>query len=255
MDDKGLEEILNASDPGDEDPIAEPKSDIHEASPLLDERPRDEKGRFAPKETGEETAPEASPAPEPQSTIPETALLGERRRRQEAERERDELRAQFAQFQRQPQQPQEMPDFWENPNAVISNQVDQAVSQALQRWQVQQLQEKADMAEAAARAKYQDYDDAFAKFREQIEVNPSLIQQMRQASDPAEFVYQRGKQAIDMADPDTYRAKIEAEVRAKLEAEMLARPQSLPQTTAGLRSVAGRGGPEWTGPTDLKSIL
>lgn len=252
MDNEGLEEILNASDPGDEDPIVEPKSDIHEASPLLDERPRDEKGRFAPKEdTGEAPAQEQTGAPPAPDHVPRAALQDERRKRQELEARLQMLEQQS----RQPQQPQEMPDFWENPNAVISNQVDQAVSQALQRWQVQQLQEKADMAEAAARAKYQDYDDAFAKFREQIEVNPSLIQQMRQANDPAEFAYQRGKQAIDMADPDTYRAKIEAEVRAKLEAEMLARPQSLPQTTAGLRSVAGRGGPEWTGPTDLKSIL
>lgn len=263
METKGLDEILN-DDPQTEtpEPIVEPKSDIHEESPLLD-RPRDEMGRFAPKDAGVEPPtteqPAAPPAAEPATGLPPhefAALKDERRKRQEAE-----ARAAFLEQQlRQPPPATEAEpvDFWENPNAVISNQVNQAVNTALQEWERRQVQQRAEAAEAAARAKYPDYDDAFAKFREQLQFNPALMQDLNRAADPAEFAYQRGRAAIDMADPESYRAKIEAEVRQKLEAELLAnapRPQTLPPTTAGQRSVSGRGGPQWGGPPGLKDIL
>lgn len=262
---KELDEILNASDPGDEtpEPIAEPKSDIHETSPLLDERPRDEQGRFLPKDTGDEKQAEpdaAPPAAEP-ATVPLAAQMDERRKRQEQEQENQFLREQLAKLQAQ-KQPEQPVDFWEDPNAVIGNQVNQAVNTALQQWEQRQAQQRADQAEAAARAKYPDYDDAFEKFREQLQINPALVNDLQRSADPAEFAYQRGKAAIDMADPDAYRAKIEAELeqklRAKIEAELLAaapRPQSLPTTTAGQRSVGDRGGPAWAGPPPLADIL
>lgn len=261
MENEGLDEILNGSGE-DEDPIVEPKSELHEPSPIVD-RPRDEHGRFAKQDTGETQAePEASASPAPEPThIPESALLGERRRRQEAEQRAQYLEQQMQAFQRQ-QQPQQPVDFWEDPNAVISTQVNQAVNTALQQWEARQVQMQAEKAEAAARAKYQDYDDAFAKFREQLQINPALLNELQRASDPAEFAYQRGKAAIDMADPDAYRAKVESELeaklRAKIEAELLAsapRPHSLPTTTAGQRSVGDRGGPAWAGPTPLPDIL
>ena len=168
--------------------------------------------------------------------------------------------AQLEQLRRQvPEQPI---DFWDNPNAVISEQVNQAVNTALQQWEASQAQLKADQSEAAARAKYPDYDDAFEKFREQLGFNPALIGELHRSPDPAEFAYQRGKAAIEMANPDAYRAKVEAElkakVRAEIEAELLAaapRPQSLPPTTAGQRSVGDRSGPAWGGPQSLSNIL
>lgn len=262
MEQQGLDEILNASDPGDENPVVETSEPIVDPPSGIADRPRDENGRWVKQDEGEKPAEEkpaevASPAPE-QSTIPESALLGERRRRQEAEQRAAQLEAQIQAFQRQ--QPQEMPpDFWENPNQVISSQVNQAVSSALQQWEQRQMQIQADRAEAAARAKYPDYDDAFAKFREQVSLDPGLVEQLHSSENPAEFAYRRGKQAIELSqvgDLDALKAKIEAETRAKVEAELLgANRQSLPITTAGNRSVAGRGGPDYAGPSSLQDIL
>lgn len=67
--------------------------------------PRDERGRFAPKADGEQPQ-EAAPQEDEKGFVPRKAILDERRKRQELEREVERLRAQFQQPQ-QPQQPQQ----------------------------------------------------------------------------------------------------------------------------------------------------
>lgn len=105
---------------------------------------RDEHGRFAAKAMTEpekpeaETQPEAEAQPEPEAeqtgTVPQKALH-EARQRERAERERaDNLERHLQQLtgqvqalmqQRQPQTPQQQkaPDFWENPNEFVRNQM------------------------------------------------------------------------------------------------------------------------------------
>src|SRR5574339_195386 len=80
-------------------------------------QPRDEHGRFAPKETGEEEPPqEAPPASEPEpSHIPVAALRDERAKRQQYEdqlRQANERLQQYDAYfaQQNGQQPQEEPD-------------------------------------------------------------------------------------------------------------------------------------------------
>lgn len=150
----------------------------------------------------------------------------------------------------------EAPDFWEDPNAVISNQVATAVQAALQGWEMKQMQAEADRSEAAAKAKYPDYEDAFAKFREQVQFNPGLINELQMAADKAEFAYRRGKQALELSqvgDLDALKAQIRAQVEAELRAS--APVVDIPTTTAGQRSVSDRGGPAWAGPQPLSAIL
>lgn len=257
---KGLDEILN--DSAEVESIVEPKSEFHEEAPLLD-RPRDEHGRFAAKETGDlpsgdEPQAAASPAASQESHIPETALLGERRRRQEADRRIEMLEQQLQQFTRsQPQVEQEAPDFWENPNAVIGNQVAQAVSTAFQQWQQAQTARELQASARAAQAKYPDFNDMFEEFTRLEQVNPQLTQQALASGDAAEFAYKTAKSAKQVAQYGDIPSLLAAE-RAKWEAELKAASPispTLPTTTAGQRSVGDRSGPEWAGPQSLSAIL
>jgi hypothetical protein len=91
----------------DEQSVAEPveaveQEPVQEAAPV--EVPRDEHGRFAPK--GEEKS--ASPAPVEEPQLEHPALIGERRRRQEAEARIVEYEAKLAAMQRP--EPAPMPD-------------------------------------------------------------------------------------------------------------------------------------------------
>jgi hypothetical protein len=255
---EGLDEILNGG-PADE-PQAEELAPETEA-----ERPRDEKGRFAPKETGGEPAAEtpavpeaasAPPAPEPDH-IPIKALQDERAKRQELERRLQHMES-MLQSRTQPT-PEQPPEFWEDPDRALQSRLDQFGQSLLQQFEQRQYQQRADQAEAAARAKYPDYDDAFAKFREQVQVNPSLAQELARVPDPAEFAYQRGKQALKLSsigDLDAYEAQIRAQARAEYEAELRGTLNpAAPLSTATDRSVGARTGPTWTGPKSISEIL
>ena len=131
------------------------------------------------------------------------------------------------------------------------------------------------MSESAARARYQDFEAALNEFAEAMRANPMLREQMVNAPDPGEFVYQVGKRAMAvkpmLTDPEGYRKQVEAELRAKLEAEFAARmavqpaPEPvaqpaaplppLPTSLASVRSVAPRTGPQWSGPASLDAII
>jgi len=66
------------------------------------------------------------------------------------------------------------------------------------------------------------FDAAFAEFGVLSKNDTTLFQKMSEADDPAEFIYQAGKQSIalkEIGDPAAFRVKIEEEVRAKIEAE------------------------------------
>jgi vacuolar-type H+-ATPase subunit I/STV1 len=253
---EGLESILSGEP---EAPIVEPKSDLHETSPIVD-RARDDHGRFASKEKGELPSGEEPPVVVPPTTtqesdhVPRTALLDERRKRQELEQRIQQMEQQY---QNRPAEPEQPSDFWEDPNTFLESRFNQFGQTLLQQWEARQAQTAADRAEAAAKAKYSDYDDAFAKFREQVSINPALVQELQRAADPAEFAYSRGKQALELAsvgDLDAYKAKIRAEIEAELRAQSPISP-TLPTTTAGQRSVGERNGPGWSGPQPLSSIL
>lgn len=223
---------------------------------------RDEQGRFATNETGVETSQEAPAEPVPpteQQGLPKeefAALKDERRKRQALEQQVADMAAQFATMQRQA--PQEQPaDFWEDPNTFLETRLDQFGNQLIQRWQQQAQVERISASEAAAKAKYADYEDAFHAFRQAVEANPSLAQQMASNPEPAEFAYTKGKLAMELTRVGSIDELLKAE-RAKWEQEAraaVAPSQTFPQSTVTERSVGGRTGPAWTGPTPLSAIL
>jgi hypothetical protein len=261
-----LDQILNGSDPGDE--IA-PEPQIEAApEPEADDRPRDEQGRFLPKDTGEDVTetvtPAATPAAEPeQERVPIAALMGERQKRQHLEDRLREYDEYFARLNSQPEQPQEAPDPFTDPDAHQAYVIEQAVSKALERItpQLQRTQtlSRAEVSEMLARQKYEDYDAKIEIFKEAIQENPFLAQQVQQAADPATFAYNAAskyQEAKSYGTASPSRAQLEAEIREKVIAELgLSNRPNVPTSLAGVRSVGSRTGPSWTGPTALDDIL
>lgn len=257
-----LDDLLNGTEPTEAPAEAVQEAPAESPEPETIGQPRAENGQFAAKEAkGVET-----PAPEPDAVVPTAtehplpqaeykALKEEKRRRQEAEARIAALEAQYT--QRQPQPPEPETDFWDNPQGAIATQVQRAVLEALQAQKQQQTLERINESEAKAREAHDDYGDAFLAFQQAATANPSLIQQMTAASDPAEFAYKKGKTALELERVGSIDELLKAE-RVKWEAEARAAmpaPPALPSTTASDGSVGGRAGPAWSGPTPLGQML
>jgi hypothetical protein len=262
--DRSIDDRLNDEPAAPE--AVQQEAQTEAAEPETIGQPRDESGRFASKEeTGAETpqatAEPVSPTEQKAELRPEEhpALIGERRRRQEAEARAAELEARWLQMQQQQKaQPEAPVDFWDNPQGAIATQVQQAVMQALQAEKQQQTMARINESEVKAKATYADYDDAFRAFQQAAQANPSLIQQMTSAGDPAEFAYKKGKTALDLervGSIDELLANAKAQWEQEARAAMPAPTATLPSTTATDGSVGGRGGPAWAGPKSLEEHL
>ena len=187
--------------------------------------------------------------------VPLEALLAEREKRQAAERALEERRA-----------AEPLPDVWADPAAFVEAKVKEAESRLLteadNRAEVKARQLFLHYTETAARARYADYDQMRTVFQEEAQRNPVLATQLRDAPDPADFIYRQGKTAAELRDVggdlSAYRKRIESEIRQKVEREMAARaPSALPQSlnTEPSRGAGIQGSPGWAGPTPLEDIL
>lgn len=177
---------------------------------------------------GDEHKSEATPAKEAQLTdkskpgtkpdddadgmVPKRAVIDERRKRQELERELAALRAQLNDAV--PKQPAR-PDVFEDQEGAF-NYVESVIEQRT-------LLNRIEMSRELMMDQHQDYEDAEEQFVELAKADPSLVQKMRAAPLPAKFVYQyvkRHQQMQEMQDIEAYKAKLEAEIRAKVMAEL-----------------------------------
>ena len=233
-----LDSILNGEPaeietPAAPEPVAEP-----EATPepiAAEAQPRDERGRFAPK--GETES--ASPAPVNEPPLDHAAVLGERRRRQEAEARNRELEEQLKRFQQpaaQPYQPQPQPQgfefnedlYWSNPNQFLggfAQHIRESIMNEVRQSAPSLIQEHSlNRSEQLARARHEDYDQAADAFRNAAMVNPVLRDKLFAQPDPAEFAYQEGKRLIEMASYGSTNEYIEAEVARRLQAAQPAPP-------------------------------
>lgn len=231
-------------------------------------RARDEHGRFVAK-TGEEpeavaeAAPEASapPAQQEAAQVPVAALQDERQKRQQAEDRLRQYDEYFARLQAQSQQ-QPAPDMFEDPDGFKARLAADLRAELMQELGpvVQQhgTLTRAEVSEMLARQKHEDYDDKIEVFKEAMQANPFLIEQLKQAPDPATFAYNAANKYLEAKQyggVSPSREQIEAELREKIMAEVgLSRPQA-PSTFAGDRSVGSRSGPAWAGPTPLGEML
>lgn len=209
------------------------------------EQPRDEQGRFAKQEVAApvEEAKPVEAEPKPKEDAYKTAMLEERRKRQELEarlRAREEAKSL-----------PEPPPFWDDPDKSIEARLDRMRHEL----QSDYLNRYYNALESAARARHQDYDEVRDVFVEKARDNPALAAQLNNHPDPAEFAYQQGKLLRELStvnnDIDAYRKRIEDEVRAKLAAEMQ-RP-SVPKSLNSEPSSPTQTG-TWS-PASLESLM
>lgn len=235
-------------EPVEAPPAAEAPVEATEAPTETVERPRGPDGKFIAK--AEPEVPAEGPAPiEP--PIDHAALIGERRRRQEAEAREAEKDRLIAEFQsRQPQTPP--PDFWDDPDQAFNHRLQTVLPDITERirseLRVERVKESAD----DARSRYQDYDQTIDVFHQLATQNPSLQQQMLMARDPAEFAYKTAKTHQQVQSYGSIEQMIEAEVAKRLTAQP-APTAPIPDTLADAQS--SRGAPAATAPPTLDAIL
>lgn len=223
-----------------EKPAVEASEGVTGEPPAPSLPPRDEKGRWQ----------KSDPAPH---TVPLEALLSERERRQRAERELEE----------RSKATQTKPDFWDNPDAAVEHAVKAREAEIVSMAEARARETFFKFTENAARSRHADYDQMRQVFAEEAERNPMLASQLRDAPDPAEFIYRQGQTAAQLrevgGDLSAYRKRVEAEIRQKLERELAERQAltaSIPQSLNTEPSKgAGISGGSWAGPTPLEDIL
>lgn len=241
----------------------EPETEMQEApaeQPEANAPPRDEHGRFLPKETGDTAEPETEPTaevpPTNQGLPPETfkGLKEEREKRQRLEAELEALKAQFQAAQQPKEPPAPPPSVWEDEQAYGSHIVTAAVQQA-------NLNAKLDMSEMLTRREKTDFEPMKAKFLQMAEMNPVLAQQALSDPDPWGKAYQIAKNAATMeelgaTDLETLKAQLREQLLAEAAANVpISNNPTIPPSLTTARNVGARSGPGWSGPRPIEDLL
>lgn len=202
-----------------------------------------------PAATSEETTPPEDPHP-----VPRAALLDERRKRQELERELAKLQGKLEAYSQTVKPPEAAPQpspedmFYRDPVAFVNTRV---------------AQERLAISEELVRQQHDDYDDVVKAFVEAAHKAPHLVAQMQVNPNPARYAYQTGKaylQARQYGSIDEMKTKIREELRAEVTEEVkreLAK-QAASAVQPSLASARGTGttaAPQWRGPTPLKQMF
>jgi hypothetical protein len=240
------------------------------------EPPAAEVGQSAPVES----KPDAAPSEAPQEaddgdlsdagpSVPRQALLDERSKRQNwverasrAEAQAEELRKQIEGLRKpaqpMPLQPQQHQQFQFPDPAVdpVGFQVAHAMNNRFNTSQL--LAQKEHGKETVAKMV-----DEFAQMAQH---DPTLWERIRQQDDPFDWAFremERQRLLRDVGeDPSAYEKKLREKWEAERAAQMpagLAVPTNtpapnMPQSLAGVRSVAGRAAPVWSGPPSDQQI-
>ena len=190
---------------------AEPKGETA-APPAATEQARDDAGKFAKveepsKAEGEpakavDPKPEDKPAEKPRIDV--AALIDERRRRQAAEARVKELEG---------QKPEKAPSVFEDEDKAIGHRVDSG-TRSLRESLFNQSVKIAQLVHK------EDYEEVSKAFLEASDKDERLIEALRRAEDPGEFIYTTGLQLKEMGDVGgdfvKYRAKLTGDLRAQL---------------------------------------
>lgn len=227
--------------------------------------PREQAPEATVETTGDKEPASAPPAAAPATPddgplVPRRALEDERRKRQDYEKRLAELEQRILASQQPPrqEQPTQQADWWADPESAA------AMMQQETRYAI--FETRLSLGEELMAAK-PDYETAKAAFIEAAQADMSLAQKMVKSSNPAKFVYEQGRKISAMKeigdDPVSYRAKIEAEVRASMGQQPASFQQTpkapAPKSLAGTTSTAARD-PQGrfassSGPASLEDIL
>ena len=239
---KSIDELLNGTKETEEAEVPEPKAEekppeTTEAKPQSDPQPK-----------GVEKAEPPSAGQKADEMVPKSALLEERRKRQELE----------ARVQTKQQEQKPPPDVLEDPDGYrkhIAHEMEQKV-----------LETRVSISEANARTALADFDEimgndgtAFQKWIEAVQSTPGLYDKFAAHPDPVRFAYdhlKRQRALEEIGDPVAYRERVRKEIEAELAAKQTAEaPPEPPKTTAGTPTKAPRSGPEWSGPKPIGQLL
>lgn len=216
-------------------------------------QPRDERGRFASPTPEPVTPPTPQPEERQPHMVPVSAMLEERRKRQDLE-----ARLQAAQA---PQIEVKDEDYWTQP-LDATRKVVQSETAALQ---AQIVDVKYSIAEDFARQMHADYDSVKQVFVEKVVANDpwalAVAQQLDGQRNPAKFMYDAVKKltVIDqVGDLSSFESRIRAEERAKVLAEITSQrkpPPEVPRSLNSEQSAPTPSTPEAFEPTPLGSIV
>lgn len=232
-------------------PDEQPETGVEPEEPK-DERPRDESGKFAPKEPKETEA-------EPPSALPKEVyepLRAVRDENKTLKEQLEALRREITQQQQPKEPPAPPPSMWEDDQAWQQHFGGQVVNQAVQ---AASYQNKLATSEFYARKNIEGFGDEWEPLNKWLSENPSVAQQAAADYDPWGYAFrayknQRTMQELGATDID----QLKAQIRAQLEAEMAAQKPAVPNIPPSLstqRSVSGRTGPAWSGPKPLDELL
>ena len=199
-------------------------------------RVRDEKGRFAPK--GAEKSEEAVSPTATEAPLDHAALIGERRRRQEAEDRLRQLEEAIRTTQQAPQQQApaqaQVPDRWEDPDGydqwLIAQAAAMARAEASQTFQTQRIQ----AAALEVMQRLPDYQEKIGVFEQMATANPALLQEMVRSPNPAEYAYNMARTQLEISQYGGIDGLINARVQEALKAQPA--PTSIPETLASEQS-------------------
>ncbi len=251
MGNQDIDSILNGNEPPAEI-VEAPEAEAVEtadAEPAKAEPARGPDGKFISK--GDDT--DAPPASE--QVFDGKATLEERRRRQDAERERDQLRQQLQAIQNPPQP---APDMFDNPEGWQGHFGSQIKQTAVQEASFNSLLNTSEML---CRDKFDDFGEVKDKFMALAEGNPVLAQQALGDPHPWRKAYQIVKnhekmEALGATDATALEAKLREQIRAELEAELKTpQPQvDIPTSLAAAQSGRASAAAPFA-PVDLNTFL
>lgn len=231
-----LDAILTGTAPEPEAaPEAEPTGEVAveaEAAPPAAEKPPESK-------------PEEEPPP---GHVPFQALADERRKRQELEQRLAQLEA---------QKPETKPNLFDDPDNW-EKALDERVERKLAAVRQESDQKFLVLVEQAAKARHADFEDVAKVFAEAAQVTPGLIDEARQAPDPAEFIYQAGKNLQRVKEAGSIEALIaQAEARGEERARQALTGKAQPKIPESLTDIAGTGerAPQAFTPKPLSELL
>lgn len=195
------------------------EDDTTETEVMAQPAPEAEAAAPEPAEKGETT--EAAPPAAVESDakhIPITALLDERERRQQAERELQELKRWRQEQEAKARQPApQPPDFYTDP--------DQRLAFERSQFERSLFNERLNMSEMLARQAHGDtvVETARDAFMQEATRNPALAMELQRQANPYGFVVQWHRRQQAMAeigdDPMAYRERLKAELLAELQGQ------------------------------------